>query len=171
VSLDGYIADKDGGVGWLEPYSSAEIDFAGFMKTIGVTVVGRVTFDWAVSQGQGGKFCERTVLLTHRPLRNPSPGVEVLGGDVRVLASQLRRDLAGTGKDIWLIGGGKSIATFHAEGLVDSWELSVIPVLLGDGIPLFPKHTRGAERLRLQHSRTLKNGMVEVCYEPERVVI
>ncbi|HEY3242456.1 MAG TPA: dihydrofolate reductase family protein [Phycisphaerae bacterium] len=167
VSLDGYIADKDGGVGWLDPYFSPEIDFAGFMKTIGITVMGRVTYDWAVAHGHAGDQ-GRCMVLTHRPLDDPPRGMESFGGDVRELAARLQEGLAGTGKDIWLMGGGQSIAPFHEAGLVDRWELSIIPVLLGDGIPLFPKHTRGLEGLRLTHSRTLKNGIVEVRYEPQQ---
>ncbi len=164
VSLDGYIADKDGGVGWLDGTMTPEIDFAGFMKTIGATVFGRTTFDWALAHGGSGG---RTVVLTHRPLPANTPrSVEAFGGDVRDLARRLRDELKGTGKDIWLMGGGLSIDSFHQAGLVDRWELAIIPVLLGDGIPLFPRHSRGLDSLRLTHSRALKNGIVEVHYEP-----
>jgi len=168
VSLDGYIADKDGGVSWLNPYFSPELDFAGFMKTIGATVMGRVTYDWSVRHGTAGQGGGRTVVLTHRPLENPSAGVEAFDGDVRELAERLRLELAGSGKDIWLIGGGRSIASFQEHALVDRWELGIIPVLLGDGVPMFPPHSRGLDGLRLTKSRTLKNGIVEAWYEPVR---
>ena len=166
VSLDGYIADKDGGVGWLDAYHSPEIDFAGFLKAIGATVFGRKTYDWAVAHGYLDTSGGRTIVLTRRSLKNPPAGVEAFGGDVRDLAARLRRELAKSGKDIWLMGGGLSIAPFHAAGLVDRWELGIVPVLLGDGIPLFPKHSRGLTGLRLTRSRALKNGIVEVWYEP-----
>lgn len=170
VSLDGYIADKDGGVGWLERTMTPEIDFAGFMKTIGATVYGRTTFDWALAHGYAGGGPKHTVIvLTHRPLPPRVPGtVEAFCGDVRGVARRLRDQLKGTGKDIWLMGGGLSIAPFHEAGLVDRWELAIIPVLLGDGIPLFPKHSRGLDSLRLTHSRALKNGIVEAHYEPKK---
>lgn len=164
VSLDGYIADSKGSVDWLNAYFSREIDFMAFANTIGITVCGRKTFDISLSQGHGGGG--RAVVLTHRPLKKPSPGLEAFSGDVRELAGRLRAELAGTGKDIWLMGGGESIAPFHAAGLVDRWELGIIPVLLGDGIPLFPKNSLPPRGLRLTHSRTLKNGIVEAWYEP-----
>lgn len=166
VSLDGYIAAPDGGVKWLDPYFTPEIDFARYMKSIGVTVWGRATFDQAVSLGHrfGGR--DRVVVLTHRPLpSNIPPGVEAFDGDVRELAERLRRELAGTGKDILLGGGGASVLPFHEAALVDRWDLGVIPVLLGDGLPLFLKRTTGVAGLRLTHSRVLSNGIVELRYE------
>lgn len=168
VSLDGYIADARGGVGWLDPYFSPEIDFMGFMKTIGATVMGRTTYDWSIKQGHGSPGAGRTIVLTRRPLANPPAGVEVFSGDTRELAARLREELAGTGRDIWLMGGGNSLAAFHEHGLVDRWELGIIPVLLGDGIPLFPKHARGLDALRLAKSRTLSNGIVEAAYERQQ---
>ncbi len=169
VSLDGYIADRDDGVAWLDPFFSPEVDFAGFVKTIGATIMGRATYDWSVAHGHAGQAGGRCLVLTHRPIDHPPPGVEAFEGDVRELADRLRRELADTSKDVWHMGGGLSIAPFHAAGLIDRWELAIMPVVLGDGIPLFPKHSRGAERLRLTRSRTLKNGIVEVCYEPQTV--
>lgn len=167
VTLDGYIADAKGGVDFLNDYMSPEIDFGGFMSTIGATVYGRTTFDWAVAHGffaDGG----RAVVMTRRPLPGPFKGVEAFRGDVRELAGRLRAELSGTGKDIWLMGGGLSIAAFQEAGLVDRWELSIVPVTLGDGIPLFPKHSRGRCGLKLVHSRALSNGIVAVQYEPTR---
>lgn len=170
VSLDGFIADADGGVAWLNPFFSPEIDFAGFMKSIGVAVMGGKTFDDALKlEGgesmMGGGKC---IVVTHRPLANPLAGVETFAGDVRELAARLRLELAGTGKDIWLMGGGQAIDAFRAAGLVDRYELSIMPVLLGSGIPLFPTHARGLESVRQTHCRTLTNGIVEVWYESVR---
>jgi dihydrofolate reductase len=168
VSLDGYIADKGGGVAWLDPYFSPELDFMGFIKTIGATVMGRATFEAAVARGQPVDPDGTCVVLTRRPMPNPPRGVEPFGGDLRELAARLRRGLAGTGKDIWLMGGGLAIAAFHEAGLVDRFELGVVPALLGGGAPLFPGHSRGVEALRVTHSRALKNGIMEIWYEPGR---
>lgn len=173
VSLDGYIADPTGGVDWLNNYFSPEIDFIGFMRTIGATIYGRTTFDWALAQGHAGAVNPdapggKAIVLTHRPIENCPAGVETFSGDVRELASRLRAELKGTGKDIWLMGGGRSIAPFHEAGIVDRWELSIIPILLGNGIPLFPPHSRGFGGLKLARTRALSNGIVEAWYEPAR---
>lgn len=172
VSLDGYIADRQGGVDWLEPFNSPEIDFSSFIRSIGATIFGRTTFDWAVAHNyfsSGDNAGGKVVVMTTRPIDACPPGVEAFSGDVRELAARLKRELAGDAtrptKDIWLMGGGLSIAPFHEAGLVDRWELAIIPVLLGDGIPLFPRHTRGVESLRLVHSRVLTCGIVEAWYQ------
>jgi len=168
VSLDGYIADKRGGVGWLDPYFTPEIDFQAFFSTIGATVMGRATYDWTVAHKYPIEAKGRCIVQTHRKIANPPPRVEAFAGDVRKLAAELRRELAGTGKDVCLFGGGESIESFHAHGLVDRWELAIIPVLLGAGIPLFPERAHRVKPLRLVHSRALGNGIVEVRYEPDR---
>lgn len=168
VSLDGFIADTHGGVGWLDPYFSPEIDFQAFFGTIGATVMGRATWDWTVAHGHQLAAEGRYIVQTRRPLGDVPDGVEAFAGDVRDLAAELRRELAGTGKDVCLFGGGESIASFDEHGLVDTWELAVIPVLLGDGIPLFPRRARPAQPLRLVRSRALGNGILQVEYEPVR---
>jgi dihydrofolate reductase len=172
VSLDGYIADRNGDVEWLHAYFSPEIDFGAFVKTIGPTVYGRKTWDQALARGYGGGKAgeNRAVVLTHRPLDKPRRAVETFTGDLRTLAADLKTDLASKEpvKDVWLMGGGDSIASFHEAGLVDRWEISVIPVLLGEGVPLFPPgRAIGLHHLRLTHSRVLSNGIAELWYEPK----
>lgn len=166
VSLDGFIADATGGVGWLDRFFSPEIDFSAFARTIGATVWGRRTFDQVMGWGRAGGNSGRTVVLTRRPLPTNAPrGVEAFAGDVRELVSRLRAELAGSGKDIWLGGGGASIQPFREADLVDRWELSIIPVLLGDGVPLFPRSAVGARTLKLSAQRVLSNGIVHTQYE------
>jgi dihydrofolate reductase len=67
------------------------------------------------------------------------------------------------------MGGGESLASFDEDGLVDRWELAIIPVLLGEGAPLFPHRARPVTPLRLVDNRALGNGIVQVEYEPEPV--
>lgn len=166
VSLDGFIADATGGVEWLNPFFSPELDFDGFMNSIGAVIMGRNTFDDAVARGGGSLTGQgNCVILTHRPLERPPKGVEAFDGDMRELADAMRSELAGTGKDIWLMGGGQAIDALLAAGQVDRLEMGIIPVLLGDGIPFFPKHSRGLQGLTQTHCRALKNGVVEMWYE------
>jgi dihydrofolate reductase len=168
VSLDGYIADAAGEVGWLDAYFTPEIDFPAFVRTIGVTVMGRATWDWMVRHGHPVEAAARYVVQTHRPLEGAPPNVQAFAGDVRDLVGDLRRQLRGSGKDVWLMGGGESLAGFDEHGLIDRWELTIVPVLLGQGAPLFPQRDRRQVPLRLVRSRTLGNGMLQVEYEPER---
>jgi dihydrofolate reductase len=173
TSLDGYIATCDGGVGWLDPYFSPEIDFKGFMAEIGAILVGRATYDQSRGMGFGSsRSGPRSIVLTHRPIERPPRGVEAFSGDLRALADDLRREIEAPGprqgKDVWLIGGGLSIRSFHELGLVDRFEIRVMPVLLGDGIPLFPRRAGGELPLKLVKSRSLTNGIVELHYEPAK---
>ena len=171
TSLDGYISTRDGGVGWLDPYFSPEIDFKGFMAEIGVVVMGRTTYDHSRGMGGGAwRSGPRWIVLTHRPIDRAPRGLAAFSGDLRTLAEDLRRELEAPGpmqgKDVWLIGGGSSIRAFQELGLIDRFEISVIPVLLGDGIPLFPRRDGGELPLRLVKSRSLSNGIAELHYEP-----
>ena len=166
LSVDGYIADRDGGVAWLERFHSPEIDYAEFSKTIGAAVVGRRTYDQAIEGGWWRPPAETTVILTHRPIVDAPESVESFAGDVRELADRLRRNLQESGKDVWLMGGGESLWPFHEAGCVDRWELFYIPVLLGEGVPLFPRCSHALEDLRLTHSKAYSNGILEARYEP-----
>ncbi len=188
ISLDGYIADRDGGVEWLERYITPEQDFAAFFRSIGATVMGRRSYDWIVEHAYALETEGPVIVQTHRPLLEPRAAArggrgtrgrareaslgrgrfEAFDGDVRELAARLREELGGTGKDVYLFGGGESIASFHEHGLVDRWELGIVPALLGEGIPLFPRHSRGLDALRLTRSRVLRNGLIEACYEPSK---
>jgi dihydrofolate reductase len=92
VSLDGYIADKNGGVDCLNPFFSDEMDFAGFMKGIGAAVMGRKTYDIAVSGilGPIPPTNYPTYVLTKRPMPNPPARYEPFGGKPGELVGRLR---------------------------------------------------------------------------------
>lgn len=176
MSLDGYIAALDGSVAWLEAYASEEFDFMGFAKTIAVTVMGRRTYDESFARGGPNPGGGRAVVMTHRPVADLPKGVEVFDGDSAELITRLKREIAedqrkkpSEKKDIWLIGGGNSILSFHQAGLIDRWEIFIAPIMLGDGIPLFPKHAAGLAHLQLTHfKRYEKTGFLEAWYEPRR---
>src|ERR1700693_155130 len=72
ISLDGYVAAPDGGVDWLNPYADALAGFAPFIKSIGSTIMGRVTYDSAVARGYGSFGAMPSYVVTHRPFPAPS---------------------------------------------------------------------------------------------------
>src|SRR5688572_8161 len=167
VSLDGYIASDDGGVAWLDPYMDAAAGFGEFMKQIGSFVMGRTTYDQALKMGGmgGGSGGKPTWwVLTHRPIHPLPEGVIPWSGD----AADLLRDIDAKAKpgDTWLMGGGKAIVPFREAGLIDRWELAVIPIVLGKGIPLFVPGSREPDALRLVETKTFKSGVVALTYEP-----
>jgi dihydrofolate reductase len=90
--------------------------------------------------------------------------VTVTPGPVLELAATLR-DGEGTA---WLVGGGELFAAFAAAGLVDLWIVTVIPVMLGGGVPLLPTGGEAYQRLELAETRTLPGGLVQLHYSPQR---
>lgn len=167
VSLDGYIASVDGEVSWLEPYSDALAGFGTFIKTLGALVMGRGTYDFMVRHPMGASPYGPLPMyvLSNRPLAalpSPAPPITRISGDIRELAEQLR---SATNGHIWLMGGGVTLKAFLEADLIDRWDLAVIPVILGDGIPLLPKATPAVRSLRLARTRTFKSGVVSLVYE------
>ena len=163
LSLDGYIADKKGAVKWLDKYNDASLGFEKFYRSIDAIIVGRTTFDQSRSWGVWDNLTKRVIVLSSQPLKKPPPGVESFHGDVRRLARQLARDGS---EQVWLMGGGQSLRPFHDANLIHRWELFIIPTLLGDGIPLFPKRKPSDNSLVLVKCKKHKRGIVELHYEP-----
>jgi dihydrofolate reductase len=141
ISLDGFIAPKDGSADWLSPYGKVAWGFLGpWMKNIGGIVVGRETYDQSASMG-GWQWGETPALvMTSRPLALKKPAsVETSDDPAEGLERLKARVKPGKekGGDIWLFGGGVTAASFLKAGLIDLIELAVVPVVLGEGRPLF----------------------------------
>lgn len=151
MSLDGYLAGPNGEADWI--VMDPEIDFMGMMTRFDTILMGRRTFEATQGLGDGGPMPGVTTVVVSRTLRQEDhPGLTIVAEDVEGTVSRLR---AGSGKDIWLFGGGSLFRSLLDFGLVDTIEVAVIPVLLGGGIPLLPSR---AERttLRLVSSKAYK---------------
>lgn len=160
VSVDGFIGPPDGSVDWLATYPAEEFGFPAFLETIGTIVMGRTSYDQTLQLGPWPFAGKQTIVLTSRPLDGPPPGVERWNGDVGLLATKLRTSPKG---DIWLYGGARSVRPFLDLNLVDRLELFVIPVLLGDGIPLFERSTKRVP-LELETAEPRTKGVLELVY-------
>lgn len=153
VSLDGYIAAPDGSVDWLNPFfDGLDLDFGKFMNEFGAVIMGRKTFDHSPMKG-GNPY-----VLTHQTLA----GAKCFT-DIPATVDEIRQTLEGTDKDIWLMGGGGAISSFCAADCLDRLELTVIPVTLGVGVPLFPNGFPG-RRMRLLRTKEHPNGSVGLDY-------
>lgn len=166
ASLDGYIADRDGGIGWLTPFDDVDYGYAGFIAEIGTVVMGRTTYD-VVAGFEGGWLYagKRGIVVTSTPLTDAPAGVEAWHAGVPALIAHLRaQERDQNGDDVWVVGGGGLQAAFIAAGALDRLDLFVIPVLLGDGVPLFPKDGTPQRRLALEATESYANGMVRLRY-------
>jgi dihydrofolate reductase len=163
ASADGYIARPDGDLAWLTS-RPAPADFYGmnaFMKTIDTKVMGRKTYEDSLRLGATFHAKERTVVFSRQPApRTLTPGVEFVGEPVAAFVARLR---AQPGKDIWLMGGSEVIASFLDADAVDEFVVSVVPVFIGDGIPLLERRHRHLP-LRLEETRTFDDGIVQLRY-------
>ena len=163
TSADGYIARPDGDLDWLTSRPAPE-GFYGmntFMKSIDTLLLGRKTYE--VSLSLGGKFDSknRTIVFSRHPAPPDAPtGVEFVSGAIGSVVSSLRDQ---AGKDIWLMGGGELIASFLDEGAIDEFVISVVPVFIGDGIPLIARRHRHT-RMDLQSVERFDDGLVQLHY-------
>ena len=134
ASLDGFIATSDGGVEWLEPFQATGSDygFNSFYPRIDALVMGSRTYEQTLTFGPSPYAGKRTLVLSTRELPS-SAGVEI--ADLSPEAAIGHLTVAGASK-IWLVGGGELAGSFAREGLVDRYIISVMPVLLGSGVPL-----------------------------------
>jgi len=160
ASLDGYIADANGGFDWI-PHDPT-VDFAAMFDRVDTFIMGRRTFDVAQSQTAPAFKAGTRLYVVSRTLSPESaPGVTIVRENPVDLASSLRHE-SGSG-DIWLFGGGQLFATLLGGRQVDAVEVTIVPVLLGGGIPLLAS---GVDRtmLMLTHSHVYPSGMVALHY-------
>jgi len=158
ASLDGYIAARDGGVAWLEPFKG-DYGYDAFFASIGTLVMGRATYDHARELGAWPYDGKPTWVLTSRAMPGTPEGVEPWPWGIPKLVEQLR---GGPG-DVWLVGGGKAVRGFLEADGVDDIELFVMPRLLGDGVRLF-EPTSAFAPLELADTHAYEDGVVRLRY-------
>lgn len=163
-SLDGFIAGPDDDLSWLpEPPEGEDYGYEAFMAEVGALLMGRNTY--RVVEGFDGPwpYKDKPVLVaTRRPLEPKVPTVRAVEGDIASLLAEA--DQAALGKDVW-IDGGDLIRQALSAGLIDDLIVSVVPVVLGSGSPLFS----GAERTQLEliEAKPLP-GILHTRYRPLR---
>jgi dihydrofolate reductase len=132
TSLDGFIAGPGGEYDWIT--IDPDIDFAAMAARFDAVVMGRRSYEVARQAGSGATEGAATYVYSRTLPEGPLDGVTV----VRDALAHLRELKRQPGRDIWLWGGGDLFRSCVQAGLVDGVELGVIPILLGDGVPLFP---------------------------------
>ena len=163
ASADGYIAGPDGDLEWLtsRPTPAGFYGMNAFMKSIDTMLLGRKTYE--VSLRLGAKFDAKSptiVFSRNAPPADVPPGVEFVDDPIGPFVGRLREQ---PGKDIWLMGGGELIASFLDEQAIDEFVISVVPVFIGDGIPLIERRHRHVP-LDLQSVERFEDGLVQLHY-------
>jgi dihydrofolate reductase len=165
TSLDGYIARRDHSLDWLTAYDNGGVGYgyAEFMATVDTLVIGRGTYDVVLGFGSWPYEGKRVVVLTNRPAE-AKQGAELCAATPAELAERLARE----GTKHAYIDGGNVIRQFLVAGLVDAFTLNMIPVVLGDGIPLFAPMGALDLHFELLGAQAYKTGVTQLRYAKSR---
>jgi dihydrofolate reductase len=165
ATLDGFIADPDGGLSWLFQFDGAEgiaEHYQAFLAQTGAIAMGAATYEFLLANEKTWPYQVPTWVFTHRDLPRLGGGdIRFTRDDVGSVDRQLR-ETAGE-RNVWLVGGGNLVAQFVERGLLDEIHLGLAPVVLGKGIPLLPASLRTP--LTLTGTRTFGRGFVELRYD------
>ena len=166
ISLDGFIADANDGFDWI--VIDPDIDFEELSAQFDTYLMGRRTFEVTGSQGSPEAAGIRNYVFSRNLRQCDYQNVKIIGEDWKEAVRSIRAE---PGKDIWLFGGGRLFGSLCQEGLVDTVEVAVIPVLLGEGIPFVAGLSKRVE-LRLKGQKVFeKTGTVVLEYEVGRVAV
>ena len=159
MSLDGYIAGPKGEYDWI--VMDPDLDFGALMGAFDTVLMGRKSYELTREHGGGYELPGMKAYVFSRTLRQKDcPGFTVSDNPKETVASLKATE----GKDIWLFGGGSLFSSFLRLGLVDSVELAIIPVLLGNGLPLLPDFASIAKLELTKHEVYEKTGTVLLEY-------
>lgn len=144
TTLDGYLADEHDSLEWLfkqEQDENGPMNYADFIKDVGAMVMGATTYQWLVDHlaksGEQWMYEIPCWVFTHRQFEPLGPGITFTADPVPEVHAAMVA--AADGKDVWMVGGGDLAAQFAEHGLLDELVLSIAPVTLGAGRPLFPR--------------------------------
>lgn len=165
MSLDGYIADSNGGVGWLNGQGNNDENldtYSEFAKDIDIVLMGWNTYQQIVTELSPtewiyGDFI--TYVITHNKSNSNEKIFFTDESPVELLEKLKQQD----GKDIWICGGANLVQQLMGADLIDRYYISIIPILLEKGIRLFGEFSR-EQKLSLLQTRD-NNGIVELIYE------
>jgi len=161
TSIDGYIAQEDGGLDWLErtPTPNEDFGFKEFMNSIDVLVMGRKTYEIVSGFGEWPYQGKRVVVIS-QTLDAVREEAELFSGDIQNLVSNLH----GEGIKHIYVDGGVTISKFLEAGMVDQMIITVIPIILGKGIRLFNPMDKEHD-CKLISAKPYPSGLVQLHYE------
>jgi dihydrofolate reductase len=162
MSLDGYIATKNDGLEFLSIVEEAGEDYSynDFVNTVDTVIIGRKTYDKVLSMGYNYPHANKELFVITRKQRQAEGKVSFYSDDLKTLITELKQK---DGKNIYIDGGAMVVNELLNFGLIDEFYISIIPVLLGDGISLF-KTDRPELRLKLISSKSYNKGLVQLHY-------
>jgi dihydrofolate reductase len=162
ISLDGFVAGKNDDLSWLSRYNDVDYGFEEFYSHIGAIIQGRRAYDVELRNGWEYAPPVSTFVLSHNAPQREPKRTDVVFTDEDI-AEVLKKAKKLTKKDIWIEGGAGVAQQFLKRGLIDEIDLWLVPVLLGDGIPLFANIDKQIE-LSLVDVKRFDKGLVQLIY-------
>ena len=167
ASLDGFIARPDGAIDWLPvPGSGADAEdygCAAFMETVDTLLMGRKTYEQVLTLGPWSYGGRRCLVFSGKRAGERDEHAEFIDCDIAACVRELKAEAGSDVGVIWLVGGAEIVAACLAGGVVDEIILTTVPVLLGEGIRLFPD-TTWTTRLRTGEVRAFADGLVQQTF-------
>ncbi len=162
MSLDGFIAKPDGDISFLSEVEQEGEDYgySAFMESVDSVVLGRKTYEKILSMGVDKPYGEREVYVLTRNTHSGTDKLTFYSGSLPQLISSLKSK---SGKNIYCDGGAETVQRLLQDDLIDEFIISIIPILLGDGISLFNKRFQ-EKKLQLVKSKSFEKGLIQLHY-------
>jgi dihydrofolate reductase len=166
TSLDGYIASQDEDLSFLSivQQEGEDYGYSEFLSHVDTVIMGRKTYDWIMKEVKEYPHPDLDSYIITRTPRPDENRIKFYAGNLRELIQQLKIE---NGKNIFIDGGAEVIDVLLKENLIDEFIISLIPILLGDGIRLF-RDARPELKLTLIHSECYGTGLVQLHYKCNR---
>lgn len=164
TSIDGRIAEPDGGIEWLSEFPiTEEMDYGykDFFASIDTIVMGGRSWREMSNMDAMGAYADKTVYVVSRHHWGEKENIKFITQDITERIAALRNE---PGKDIWLFGGGELISMLLAANLIDEMQIAYIPVILGQGISLFPEQFKES-KWKVIDTKIYDSGILKVDYQ------
>jgi len=168
TSLDGYIARLDGSLDWLTVIPappSGDYGYTKLLESIATIIMGRKTYTEIINFEVEWPYeaFNTFVITSNKNLKIKTPNTYPLNENIKEFIGKVKKK---TEKDIWLVGGGQVIKKFINEGLLDKMIITLVPKIIGAGIPLFPDKIKETN-WKLIETKAFSTGLVNLTYEKE----
>lgn len=158
MSLDGFIADPSDSIDWLEAIEGqGDNGYQSFYNSVDTLIMGRRTYDWIKEHTDRYPYTGKISYVITSQDHDDTQEVK-FSKDPVTLIKKLKK---GKGKDLWLVGGGVLVDALLKEGLVDEIILTIAPIILGSGIPLFKGSKANLKQTKIQ----VFNQFTQIHYE------
>jgi dihydrofolate reductase len=162
-SLDGYIAKPNDDLSFLSlvQQEGQDYGYAEFIDNVDTVILGRKTYDWVMKQVKEFPHAQMDSYIITRTPRKDIDKIKFYSGNLKELVLRLKQE---RGKNIFIDGGAEIVNALLKEKLIDQIYLSIVPILLGDGVRLF-KEGLPEQNLRLINSKQFETGLIQLQYD------